>query len=143
MYGCTHFDDLDRCWTRSFDDPILSPKEPKIKQEIKDDIPQNNRKRNQITQEYERKEFDLKNKKPSLSTKKSNRSNSIFNRNNTQFEPQSYRLILILRGVNPSAPSEFVTRALIEEGIQFEVERIERFKDEGAQKRLPSKRNEF
>jgi len=46
------------------------------------------------------------------------------------FNPQPYRIILKLSGANPSAPAETVTNALRKAGVQFEVEKIERF-DEG------------
>ena len=46
------------------------------------------------------------------------------------FNPQPYRIILKLSGTNPSAPAETVTNALIKAGVEFEVEKIERF-DEG------------
>ena len=38
-----------------------------------------------------------------------------------------YRIILKLSGANPSAPAETVTAALRKAGIEFEVEKIERF----------------
>ena len=47
--------------------------------------------------------------------------------NNTIFTPQPYRIILRLSGANPSAPAETVTKALRKAGVQFEVEKIERF----------------
>ena len=43
------------------------------------------------------------------------------------FKPQPYRIILRLSGANPSAPAETVTKALRKAGVQFEVEKIERF----------------
>ncbi len=43
------------------------------------------------------------------------------------FNPQPYRIILRLSGANPSAPAETVTKALRKAGVQFEVEKIERF----------------
>ena len=43
------------------------------------------------------------------------------------FNPQPYRIILRLTGANPSAPAETVTEALRKAGVQFEVEKIERF----------------
>ena len=46
---------------------------------------------------------------------------------NTIFTPQPYRIILRLSGANPSAPAETVTKALRKAGVQFEVEKIERF----------------
>ena len=47
----------------------------------------------------------------------------------TIFNPQPYRIILRLSGANPSAPAETVTEALRKAGVQFEVEKIERFDD--------------
>ena len=47
--------------------------------------------------------------------------------NNTIFNPQPYRIIIKLSGADPSAPAETVTEALRKAGIQFEVEKIERF----------------
>ena len=41
--------------------------------------------------------------------------------------PQPYRVILKLAGADPSAPAESVTNALRKAGVQFEVEKIERF----------------
>ncbi len=46
------------------------------------------------------------------------------------FNPHPYRIILKLSGANPSAPAETVTKALRKAGIQFEVEKIERFDEE-------------
>ena len=46
---------------------------------------------------------------------------------NTIFTPQPYRIILRLSGANPSALAETVTKALRKAGVQFEVEKIERF----------------
>tara|TARA_Y100001968_G_scaffold89586_1_gene80612 strand:- start:88 stop:516 length:429 start_codon:yes stop_codon:yes gene_type:complete len=43
------------------------------------------------------------------------------------FKPQPYRIILKLSGADPSAPAETVTNALRKAGVQFEVEKIERF----------------
>ena len=52
----------------------------------------------------------------------------------TTFNPQPYRIILKLKGANPSAPAETVTNALRKAGIQFEVEKIERFDKENFSK---------
>ena len=49
----------------------------------------------------------------------------------TIFNPRPYRIILRLSGANPSAPAETVTEALRKAGVQFEVEKIERY-DDGA-----------
>ena len=58
----------------------------------------------------------------------------------TIFDPQPYRIILRLSGANPSAPAETVTEALRKAGVQFEVEKIERFDEEGFSKNASLKR---
>ena len=52
----------------------------------------------------------------------------------TIFNPRPYRIILRLSGANPSAPAETVTEALRKAGVQFEVEKIERFDEENFSK---------
>ena len=52
----------------------------------------------------------------------------------------SYRIILRLSGSNPSAPAETVTEALRTAGVQFEVEKIERFDEEDLSKDSSFKR---
>ncbi len=56
------------------------------------------------------------------------------------FNPQPYRIILRLSGANPSAPAETVTKTLRKAGVQFEVEKIERFDEENLSKDTFSKR---
>jgi len=56
------------------------------------------------------------------------------------FNPQPYRIILRLSGANPSAPAETVTEALRKAGVQFEVEKIERFNEENFSKNTSLKR---
>ena len=56
------------------------------------------------------------------------------------FNPQPYRIILRLSGANPSAPAETVTEALRKAGVQFEVEKIERFDEENFSKNTSLKR---
>ena len=58
----------------------------------------------------------------------------------TIFNPQPYRIILKLSGADPSAPAETVTEALRKAGVQFEVEKIERFDDRDLSKDKPLKR---
>jgi hypothetical protein len=58
----------------------------------------------------------------------------------TIFNPQPYRIILRLSGANPSAPAETVTEALRTAGVQFEVEKIERFDEEDLSKDSSFKR---
>ena len=56
------------------------------------------------------------------------------------FNPQPYRIILKLSGANPSAPAETVTKALRKAGVQFEVEKIERFDEKDFLKNTSLKR---
>ena len=56
------------------------------------------------------------------------------------FKPQPYRIILKLSGANPSAPAETVTGALRKAGIEFEVEKIERYDERSISKDSSSER---
>ena len=47
----------------------------------------------------------------------------------SSFSPQTYRIILKLSDVNPSAPAEIFTSTLRDAGIKFEVEKIELYKN--------------
>ena len=46
---------------------------------------------------------------------------------NIKFEPKSYRLILILKNVNPSYPTDNFSKILRQSNINFEIERVEQF----------------
>ena len=59
------------------------------------------------------------------------------------FNPQPYRIILKLSGANPSAPAETVTNALRKAGVEFEVEKIERFDEKSLLKDPSFKRKQF
>ncbi len=100
----------------------------KIKSRIKDDKKENINDLGNI------------NKENSLSNKDrlSQKSNKLIKK--TIFNPQPYRIILRLSGANPSAPAETVTEALREAGVQFEVEKIERFDEENFSKNTSLKR---
>ncbi|WP_269622469.1 hypothetical protein [Prochlorococcus marinus] len=43
------------------------------------------------------------------------------------FKPKPYRIVLKLKGANPSAPAEALTTALRNAGVIFEIEKIERY----------------
>ncbi len=64
---------------------------------------------------------NLTSNKDRLSQKSTKSTNKVI------FTPQPYRIILKLSGANPSAPAETVTNALRKAGVEFEVEKIERF----------------
>ena len=82
-----------------------------------------------ITVEKKKNEKDLRKitKENSISNKDRLNQKSSKLVKNTIFTPQPYRIILRLSGANPSAPAETVTEALRKAGVQFEVEKIERF----------------
>ncbi len=65
-----------------------------------------------------------------ISNKKTLSQKAIKTKKKVIFNPQPYRIILKLSGANPSAPAETVTKALRKAGVQFEVEKIERFDEE-------------
>jgi len=52
--------------------------------------------------------------------------------------PQPYRITIKLSGADPSAPAEAVTQALRMAGVNFEVETIERVKDQSLIRVPPS-----
>ena len=93
----------------------------KIKSKVKEDKKEN--------------ETDFNNIKESSISKKNRLSQkSTKPKKKTVFNPQPYRIILRLLGANPSAPAETVTNALRNAGVQFEVEKIERFDKENLSK---------
>ena len=91
----------------------------KIKSRIKDDKKENENDFGNIIKENSISNKDRLSQKSTKLIKK------------TIFNPQPYRIILRLSGANPSAPAETVTEALRKAGVQFEVEKIERY-DGGA-----------
>jgi len=88
---------------------------PKIKSRIKDDKKENENDFGNIIKENSISNEDRLSRKSIKLPKK------------TIFDPQPYRIILRLSDANPSAPAETVTKALRKAGVQFEVEKIERF----------------
>ncbi len=100
----------------------------KIKINIKDDKKENENNFGNII-----KENSISNK-----DRLRQKSNKLINK--TIFNPQPYRIILRLSATNPSAPAETVTEALRKAGVQFEVEKIERFDEENFSKNTSLKR---
>ena len=100
----------------------------KIKPIIKDDKKENKNAFVNIIKENSISNQDILSLKSTKSIKK------------TIFNPQPYRIILRLSGANPSAPAETVTEALRKAGVQFEVEKIERFDEENFSKNTSLKR---
>ena len=105
------------------------PKEKtKIKSILKDDKKENKNAFGKIVKEN------------SISNKDRLSKKSIKSKKKTIFNPQPYRIILRLSGANPSAPAETVTEALRTAGVQFEVEKIERFDEKDLSKDSSFKR---
>ncbi len=94
----------------------------KIKSRVKDEKKENEN------------DFAIIIKENSISKKDRLSQNSTKSIKKTIFNPQPYRIILRLSGANPSAPAETVTEALRKAGVQFEVEKIERFDGENFSK---------
>ena len=74
---------------------------------------------------------------------KKNNERFVRNQDLEKFKPQPYRIILKLSGANPSAPAETVTKALRKAGVEFEVEKIERFNGELLLRNSSTKRKDF
>jgi len=47
----------------------------------------------------------------------------------TNYAPQSYRVVIILKGVDPTDPSQKFSSVLKNANINFEIEKIERFQE--------------
>ena len=110
------------------DKPQKLNEKTKIKLKIQDDKKDNENDFGNIIKENSISTKDRLIKKTTKSKKK------------TIFNPQPYRIILRLSGANPSAPAETVTEALRTAGVQFEVEKIERFDEEDLSKDSSFKR---
>tara|TARA_B100000459_G_scaffold99820_1_gene56996 strand:+ start:95 stop:556 length:462 start_codon:yes stop_codon:yes gene_type:complete len=95
--------------------PQKSNEIPKIKSRIKVEREENGKDFGNTIQEKTIANKDRLSQKSSKIVKK------------TIFNPQPYRIIIRLSGANPAAPAETVTEALRKAGVQFEVEKIERF----------------
>ena len=95
--------------------PQKSNEIPKIKSRIKVERKENGKDFGNTIQEKAIANKDRLSQKSSKLVKK------------TIFNPQPYRIIIRLSGANPAAPAETVTEALRKAGVQFEVEKIERF----------------
>ena len=95
-----------------------------------------------IQEDMKENENDLVNsiKENSISNRSRFNQKSIKSTNKTIFNPQPYRVIIKLSGANPAAPAESVTEALRKAGVEFEVEKIERFYDEDFSKATSLKR---
>ena len=76
---------------------------------------------------------NLKNKVLKKSEKKSKNNKEISDKNiflqNKAYQPKSYKIIFILKDVNPKDPTEDLRTILRNSDVNFEIEKIERFFD--------------
>ena len=76
---------------------------------------------------------NLKNKIAIKSEVKSKNKKKFFNDNKSlqkiKYEPQSYKIIFILKNVDPKDPIEDLSTILRNSDVNFEIEKIERFSD--------------
>ena len=80
-----------------------------------------------IQQKQNLKSDEINNKK-----KKVIKQNTIKDKNKKikiNYEPQSYRVVIILKGVDPTDPSQKFSNVLKNANIIFEIEKIERFQE--------------
>ena len=130
----------------SFDvieNPQISKKTPKIK--VKNKLTEIKKIRsNDKDSDQENGDFQLaKTNKNSITNKDRYSQVSTKSMKKVIYKPQPYRIILKLSGANPSAPAETVTEALRKAGVEFEVEKIERFDEKILFKDSSLKRKEF
>jgi len=94
-------------------------KDLKIKKEIKNNLKNNKSKK--TDNKSKKTDNKLKN------YKKFNEKNISLQKRN--YQPQSYKIIFILKDVDPKDPTEDLRRILINSQVNFEIEKIERFAD--------------
>ena len=78
------------------------------------------------------KKQNLKSDESNIKPKKVIKKNIIQEQNKimkSNYEPQSYRVIIILNAVDPSAPSQKFSNVLKNANILFEIEKVERFQE--------------
>lgn len=76
---------------------------------------------------------NLKNKVLKMSEKKSKNNKKISDKNiflqNKVYQPKSYKIIFILKDVDPKDPTEDLRSILRKSDLNFEIEKIERYFD--------------
>ena len=120
--------------------PVISESTSKVKVDNKQKKIKNIKLRKSDLEEENRNIPVKITKSNSTSNKERPRQKSTKSIKKLIFNPQPYRIILKLSGANPSAPAETVTNALRKAGVEFEVEKIERFDEKNLLKDLTLKR---
>ena len=124
----------------SIENPTISGKTAKVK--VQNKLKKIKSRENDYEEENNNVQVNST-KNNSISNKDKSRQKSAKSKKKVIFNPQPYRIILKLSGANPSAPAETVTNALRKAGVEFEVEKIERFDDKILLKDSSFKRKEF
>ena len=126
-----------------FETSFKNIEEPKIEEDIKNNLKNNvfnysgkNTKKNKNIEEPKIEEDitkNLNNKKVKNSKRKSQEYKNINEKNisfkKTRYKPQSYKIIFILKDVDPKDPTEDLRTILRNSDVNFEIEKIERFID--------------
>ncbi len=126
-----------------FESSFKNIEETKIKEDVKNNL--NNKiviksggivKKNKNIEETKIKEDvknNLKNKVLKMSEKKSKNNKKISDKNiflqNKVYQPKSYKIIFILKDVDPKDPTEDLRTILRNSDVNFEIEKIERYFD--------------
>ena len=71
---------------------------------------------------------DNKENKSNDEVKKKTEKN--FSNNKSEYKPYSYRIIILLKDVDPSSPVEIFSNVLKDSNVDFEIEKIEIYQDE-------------
>ena len=112
--------------------------EPKIKEDIKNNLKNKqviiskvNADNKNIEESKIKKDIknNLNNKKLKNSDNKTKQNKKNISFRKIQYKPQSYKIIFILKDVDPKDPTEDLRRILINSQVNFEIEKIERFAD--------------
>ena len=87
----------------------------------------------EVTKMKEDLKNNLKNKVSKMSEKKSKNNKKISDKNiflqNKAYQPKSYKIIFILKDVDPKDPTEDLRTILRNSDVNFEIEKIERYFD--------------
>ena len=124
----------------SIENPTISGKTAKVK--VQNKLEKIKSRENDYEEENKNVQVNST-KNNSISNKDRSRKKSAKSIKQVIFNPQPYRIILKLSGANPSAPAETVTNALRKAGVDFEVEKIERFDEKSLLKDPSFKRKQF
>ena len=115
--------------------------ETKTKEDVKNDLKNkvvkksekklNKNKNVEVIKNEENIKNDLRNEIVSKKEKKSKNNKKIIEKNisfqKRKFKPQSYKIIFILKDVDPKDPTENLRKILRNSNVNFEIEKIERF----------------